>query len=64
MRHHVSRLPPTEPGGRMSALERALLTLDTDLRVAAPADMDSVALAGLRNRLAGVSDLLSASYLR
>lgn len=64
MRHHIGRLPQAGEGGRLSALERAVLTLDTDLRVAGPADLDSAALADLRARLAEVFGLLSATYLR
>ena len=64
MRHHIGRLPQAGEGGRLSALERAVLTLDTDLRVAAPTDLDSAALADLRGRLAEVSELLSVTYLR
>ena len=64
MRHHVGRLPQAGPGGRLTALERALLTLDTDLRVSGPSDLDAERLADLRARLAEVFDLLSALYLR
>ena len=64
MRHHVGKLPQAARSGRLSALERALLTLDTDLRVWGPADLDAARLADLRARLAEVFDLLSALYLR
>lgn len=64
MRHHVAQLPQAGAGGRLTALERALLTLDTDLRVADPTVPDTAALASLRARLAEVFGLLSALYLR
>jgi uncharacterized circularly permuted ATP-grasp superfamily protein/uncharacterized alpha-E superfamily protein len=64
MRQHVSQLPhdPTEDRG--SALDRALLMLDTDLRVAQPETLTTETLIALRGRLYEVSDLLTARYLR
>ena len=64
MRHHVGKLPQAGAGGRLGALERALLTLDTDLRVWGPADLTPERLADLRTRLGEVFDLLSTLYLR
>ncbi|HRK42817.1 MAG TPA: alpha-E domain-containing protein, partial [Gemmobacter sp.] len=64
MRHHVGKLPQAGVGGRLGALERALLTLDTDLRVWGPSDLVPERLADLRARLGDVFDLLSALYLR
>lgn len=60
MRHHVARL---SEGGRLSALERVLLTLDTDLRVAEPDALPPEMLAELRARLVRVFDLLSSTLL-
>lgn len=64
MRHHIGKLPQAGAGGRLGALERALLTLDTDLRVWGPADLTPERLADLRTRLGEVFDLLSTLYLR
>lgn len=64
MRAHVATLPGTVAHGQMSALSRALLTAETDLAVRAPETLDTAALLGLRARIAGLSDLLSATYLR
>ncbi|SEM58402.1 Uncharacterized conserved protein, circularly permuted ATPgrasp superfamily [Gemmobacter aquatilis] len=64
MRRHLRRLPQASTGGRLTPLERALLTLDTDLRVAGPSDLDTDTLLELRARLGEVFDLLAATYLR
>ncbi|MBL8560879.1 MAG: alpha-E domain-containing protein, partial [Gemmobacter sp.] len=64
MRHHVGKLPQAGAGGRLGTLERALLTLDTDLRVWGPSDLAPKRLGELRARLGEVFDLLSALYLR
>lgn len=64
MRRHLARLPQAGTEGRLSVLERAMLTLDTDLRVAGPADLTPDRLAELRGRLAQIWELLTATYLR
>ncbi|WP_149141551.1 circularly permuted type 2 ATP-grasp protein [Gemmobacter caeruleus] len=64
MRHHVGKLPQAGSGGRLSPLERALLLLDTDLRVFGPSDVTPAQLDDLRARLAEVFDLLALSFLR
>lgn len=64
MRHHLERLPQPQPGGEMPELDRVLLTLDTDLRVARPADLTVERLGELRHRLAGVFGLISSRYFR
>ncbi|MFN7053672.1 MAG: alpha-E domain-containing protein, partial [Gemmobacter sp.] len=64
MRRHLTKLPQAGTEGRLSVLERALLTLDTDLRVAGPADLSPARLIELRGRLAEIWELLTATYLR
>ena len=64
MRRHLARLPQAGTGGRLTVLERVLLTIDTDLRVAGPSDLDGTKLADLRSRLGEVWELLTATYLR
>lgn len=64
MRRHLASLPQAGTGGRLTVLERVLLTIDTDLRVAGPSDLDGTRLAELRGRLGEVWELLTATYLR
>jgi len=65
MRTHLAALPrPQEAGARMSDVEKLLLELDTELRVATPESVSPSWLAGFRARLARVFDLLSAQYFR
>ena len=64
MRDLVAALPRSGLSGQLGALERALLTLDTDLRVAEAADLTAPRVTDLRNRLAQVFDLLSRQYFR
>ena len=52
--------PP--PAGGLTGFERALLVLDTTLRVADPADLPPPRLAELRAGLARLSSLLAARY--
>ena len=62
MRHHLSRLSNNANG--LTDLDRALLTLETDLRVALPETLDNDSLKNLRARLGGVFDLLQQQYFR
>lgn len=70
LREHAAGLPrghagPGAPGGAgLDPLERALMMLETDLRVADPSRLDDAALAGLMSRVAGLSDLLTVRYFR
>lgn len=64
MKELVAELPAPEQLGQLSPAGRALLTLETELRVTAPADLGSEALGQMRNRLGGVFGLLSQRYFR
>lgn len=64
IRRHLARLPQAGTDGRLTVLERALLTMDTDLRVAGPADLSPDRLTELRERLSEIWELLTATYLR
>lgn len=64
MRAHIAQLPHDSDNDRLSRVEKLLLELDTDLRVADPADFPQAELAHFRTRIAAVSDLLSARYFR
>ena len=64
MKELVAELPAHEQLGQLSPAGRALLTLETELRVTAPADLGSEALGQMRNRLGGVFGLLSQRYFR
>ncbi|MCC5964976.1 MAG: circularly permuted type 2 ATP-grasp protein [Natronohydrobacter sp.] len=64
MRAHIAQLPHESDRDRLSTVEKLLLEMDTDLRVADPADLSQEELARFRARLATVSDRLSARYFR
>lgn len=63
MRHHVARLPQAGTDGRLSALERVLLTLDTELRVTEPAALTPDELERLRDALGRSFELISSTLL-
>lgn len=63
MRHHVARLPQAGTEGRLSALERVLLTLDSELRVTEPDALTPEELERLRGGLARSFELISATLL-
>ncbi|MFO1137972.1 MAG: circularly permuted type 2 ATP-grasp protein [Paracoccus sp. (in: a-proteobacteria)] len=64
MRHHVGRLLEKGGDSRAIPLERALLTLDTDLRVAQPDALPPAQLCDLHDRLAQVHGLIQSTLLR
>lgn len=64
MRHHVGRLPHAGSEGRASALERQLMMLDTDLRVADPDMLPPERLFDMHGRMAQVHDLIQSTLLR
>jgi uncharacterized circularly permuted ATP-grasp superfamily protein/uncharacterized alpha-E superfamily protein len=65
MRGHLAALPrPADSDARMSAVEKLLLELDTELRVATPDAISPEWLAAFRTHLSRVFDLLSAQYFR
>lgn len=63
MQNHVAHLPHAGAEGRLSPLEQLLLTIDTELRVAAPETLDPDRLGALRLRLSAAYDLISATLL-
>lgn len=64
MRELVAELPSPEQLGQLSPAEKVLLTIETELRVAAPATLDSATLGDLRARLGGIFGLLAGRYFR
>lgn len=64
MRALVAELPQIAPSGPLTDLERALLMLETDLRVSGPDEMDGAHIDDLRQRLSRVFGLLSERYFR
>ena len=60
----IALLPGAEEDGSPSDLMRAMLRLHTDLETARPEDLTTQAIWALRGRIAGLSDLLTAAYLR
>lgn len=64
MRALVAELPQITPSGPLTDLERALLMLETDLRVAGPDELDGKHIDDLRLRLSRVFGLLSERYFR
>jgi len=64
MREQASALPGAYDNGRLAPLLRAIVPLDSLLSVESPDRIDAKTLLHLRAELAGISDLLSAAYLR
>ena len=64
MRHHVGRLPHAGGDRGLSPLERTLLTLDTDLRVADPGTLPQEQLYDMLGRMGQVHDLIQSTLLR
>lgn len=64
LRDQVAFLPDAERNGQLSKLSRAVLQMHTALAVQTPETVDDVRLLTLRGELAGLSELLSETYLR
>lgn len=62
---HVGVLPGAEEeSGQMSPLSRAVLRVHAGLAVQEPDSLDTAALAALADEIAGLSELISDTYLR
>jgi uncharacterized alpha-E superfamily protein len=64
LRDQVAFLPDAEHNGQLSKLSRAVLQMHTALAVQTPETVDDEMLLALRAELAGLSELLSETYLR
>ncbi|MEZ5685105.1 MAG: circularly permuted type 2 ATP-grasp protein [Paracoccaceae bacterium] len=64
MRYLATELPGARENGRLAALSRAIVPLESELSILEPAELDSECLRSLRQGLAQTSDLLTAAYLR
>ncbi|MCW1933930.1 circularly permuted type 2 ATP-grasp protein [Pararhodobacter zhoushanensis] len=64
MRAQASALPNALDNGRLSPLLRAIVPLESLLSVVSPEKIDADQLLHIRAELAGVSDLITAAYLR
>ncbi|WP_435258533.1 circularly permuted type 2 ATP-grasp protein [Thioclava sp. FR2] len=64
IRELAEALPQAGGNGPLTELEKVLLTLETELRVAAPSDLDTSRLFEARRQLARVFELLSSLYFR
>ena len=64
MDEHISFLPGNEPHQPMSDLRRAMMKTRTEVAVHTPETLDTDALYELWGHIAGLSDELSATYLR
>ena len=64
MRYLAAELPGAREHGRLAALSRAIVPLESELSILEPAELDSECLRSLREGLAQTSDLLTAAYLR
>jgi uncharacterized circularly permuted ATP-grasp superfamily protein/uncharacterized alpha-E superfamily protein len=64
IRTQVSYLPDAARDGHLSDLSRAVLRCHTQLATELPEDLDTPALWSLHGQIAGLSDLLTETYLR
>ncbi len=64
IKEQVAWLPDATHGGQSSALSRAVLRAHTQLATEQPDTLTTDALWSVHSRIAGISDLLSDSYLR
>jgi len=64
IRRHVADLPGAEAKRQMSPLSRAVLQTHTELAVRTPETLDTEALLQVAEEIAGLSNLLSATYFR
>lgn len=63
MRDHAGRLPKAEISGKVQALGRDLLRIETDLTVGDPDEWPAERFSGLRGDLSVVAGHLAANYL-
>jgi uncharacterized circularly permuted ATP-grasp superfamily protein/uncharacterized alpha-E superfamily protein len=61
---HLVEMPGRNPGEPLTALERAVLKLKTDLETAVPDDAGSDFLGDVSARLSDISDKLARTYFR
>lgn len=64
MREQAVMLPGATENGRLAALLRAIVPLDSLLSVETPSGMTEARLRGVRETLAEISDRVTAAYLR
>ena len=64
LRDHIALLPEAVANGQMSPLSRRVLQVHTTLAVETPETVDAGLLRGLVGDIAGLSTLLSDTYLR
>ncbi|MDD8024247.1 MAG: circularly permuted type 2 ATP-grasp protein [Paracoccaceae bacterium] len=64
LRRLAGALPNALENGRLSALSRALVPLESALSVANPSDITTERLIEIRTQISVVSDLLATAYLR
>jgi len=64
LRRLAADMPYARDNGRLGALSRVIVPIESRLAVAMPEEIDSEALLALRPEIATISDLLVQSYLR
>ncbi len=64
LRDQAAYLPGADARGQMSALSRAVLQIHTELVVRTPESLDTATLLQIRASIAGLSDILTAAYMR
>lgn len=64
LRALAADLPNARENGRLAALSRALVPIESQLSVAAPEDITTARLQALRREISGISELVTQSYLR
>lgn len=63
LRSQIDLLPEARDHGVLSPIARDILRMQTDLAVADPETLDTAALEDFRDRIAALSDRLTATYL-
>ena len=64
LRRLAGALPNALDNGRLAALSRALVPLESALSIADPSDITTERLIEIRAQISAISDLLAAAYLR
>lgn len=63
IQEHANELPGSREGNQLSVLARALLKLRTDIATAEAASINATWLGEIRRRVAGLSDIITDTYL-
>lgn len=62
LRRELAQLPDIGDGSHLSAIDKDILRLQTELVIREPADLDAAVLADVADGLARLSDRLATAY--